>query len=64
MGFCIILSLMGFFLIIDSLFDVSRRLGIKIKRKYTRYFAPIGFLLILLGLYLVLANILRILSYT
>lgn len=48
----ILLVFAGLMLIIDSLFDLSRILGIKIPRKYAIYFAPLGFILIILGIYL------------
>lgn len=52
MKVCIIIVIIGLILIIDSLFDVLRQFGLNIPRKYTVYFAPLGFLLIVIGLFL------------
>ena len=52
MVLCIWITLIGLLLILDSLFDVIRKFGIKFPRKYTKYFAPIGFLLIITGIFL------------
>lgn len=48
----LILLIVGFLLIVDSFFEITRKFGLKIPRKISRLFASVGLILIVIALFI------------